>query len=372
VRTAVLTLGLVVSTGGILAAALGPALGGEDRLWPTVWLLWGVVGYLILMRRPGNGVGTAALTVGVSWGIGFGMLALSAAYPTASLAPWAELINVLLGVIPWLAVIWLLLVFPSGVLAGRWERIVGMAVIVFGLVLTVAFAVHPGPMDSTGLPSPLAISALGGVTTVVTGDDSFWVMVGLVIATLLLLVLRWRRSDGMERLQYRWLAVGATGFVISVTIGQLAEENSAGELIWILGGSAIPLSIGIAILRYRLYEIDRLISRTVSYVLVVGVLAAVFAGIVTLASSLLQTESDIAVAASTLAVAAMFNPLRRRVQAVVDRRFNRSSYDAERVMDGFSASLRDEMDPDRVLHGWVSVVNETMKPALSGVWVRHE
>jgi hypothetical protein len=372
VRTAVLTLGLVVSTGGILAAALGPALGGEDRLWPTVWLLWGVVGYLILMRRPGNGVGTAALTVGVSWGIGFGMLALSAAYPTASLAPWAELINVLLGVIPWLAVIWLLLVFPSGVLAGRWERIVGIAVIVFGLVLTVAFAVHPGPMDSTGLPSPLAISALGGVTTVVTGDDSFWVMVGLVIATLLLLVLRWRRSDGMERLQYRWLAVGATGFVISVTIGQLAEENSAGELIWILGGSAIPLSIGIAILRYRLYEIDRLISRTVSYVLVVGVLAAVFAGIVTLASSLLQTESDIAVAASTLAVAAMFNPLRRRVQAVVDRRFNRSSYDAERVMDGFSASLRDEMDPDLVLHGWVSVVNETMKPALSGVWVRHE
>jgi hypothetical protein len=333
-------------------------------------LLWGVVGYLILMRRPGNGVGTAALTVGVSWGIGFGMLALSAAYPTSALAVWAELINVLLGVMPWLAVIWLLLVFPSGVLAGRWERVVGVAVIVFGLVLTLAFAVHPGPMDQSGLPSPLAIPTLAGVTTVVTSDASFSVMVGLVVATLLLLVLRWRRSDGMERLQYRWLAVGGLGFVISVTIGQLAEENSAGELIWFLGGAAIPISIGVAILRYRLYEIDRLISRTVSYVVVVGVLAAVFAGVVTLASSVLQTESDLAIAASTLAAAALFNPLRRRVQAGVDRRFNRSRYDAERVVDGFSSGLRDEVDPERVVDGWISVVNETMRPTSSGVWVR--
>jgi hypothetical protein len=126
----------------------------------------------------------------------------------------------------------------------------------------------------------------------------------------------------------------------------------------------------VAVVRYRLYEIDRLISRTLSYLIVVGVLAAVFAGIVTLTSSLLQTQSDLAIAASTLAVAALFNPLRRRVQAVVDRRFNRSSYDAERVIGAISDSLPDEVDPDRVISGWRSVVIETMKPATSGVWVR--
>jgi hypothetical protein len=370
VRRALLLLALVVSTVGIFTAVFGPGLDGADRLWPTVWLLWGVVGYLILIKRPGNGVGTAALIVGLSWGIGFGMGTLSAAYPGASAAAWAELINVVLGVIPWLAIVWLLLVFPSGTLLGRWERIVGRILIAVGSILTVGFAIHPAPMEFSGLPSPLAVAALGDVTTVLTGDETFMVLVGLVFVTLLLLVLRWRRSEGVERLQYRWLAVGALGFLISISIGQFVPEDSAGELVWFIGGAAIPVSIGIAVLRYRLYEIDRLISRTVSYVIVVGALAAVFAGVVTLASSLLETESDLAIAASTLAVAALFNPLRRRVQTTVDHRFNRSRYDAERVMDAFSGNLRDEVDPDRVVDGWVTVVNETMRPASSGVWVR--
>jgi hypothetical protein len=370
VRRALLLLALVVSTAGIVAAVFGPGFDDGDRLWPTVWLLWGVVGYLILMKRPGNGVGSAALIVGLSWGIGFGLGTLSAAFPGAPAAAWAELINVVLGVIPWLTIVWLLLVFPTGTFVGRWERIVGGMLIVVGSILTVGFAVHPAPMEFSGLPSPLAVAALGDVTRVVTGDDSFMVLVGLVFVTLLLLVLRWRRSEGVERLQYRWLAVGALGFLLSISIGQFAPEDSAGELVWFVGGAAIPLSIGIAILRYRLYEIDRLISRTVSYVVVVGVLAAVFAGIVTMTSSLLQTDSDLAVAVSTLAVAALFNPLRKRVRAVVDHRFNRSRYDAERVMAGFTGSLRDEVDPDQVVDGWVSVVNETMKPATSGVWMR--
>jgi hypothetical protein len=139
---------------------------------------------------------------------------------------------------------------------------------------------------------------------------------------------------------------------------------------WSIGVASIPVAVTMAITRHRLYEIDRLISRTVSYTIVVALLAVVFAGVVTLAGSLLQTESDLAIAASTLAVAALFNPLRRRVQALVDHRFNRSRYDAERVMNRFSESLRDEVDPDRVVGGWVSVAIETMKPVFAGVWVR--
>ena len=369
-RRPILLLALLISIGGILAGALGPGLEEGDRLWPTVWLLWGIVGYLILLRRPGNGVGTAALLVGVSWGIAFGLGALSFTLSGAP-AAWAELINVVLGVVPWLAIIWLLLVFPSGVVAGRGERIVGTAVIVFGVVVTLAFALHPAPMEFTGLPSPLGVPALSGTTTVLTSDGSFSIMIGLVVATLVLLVLRWRRSTGIERLQYRWLLLGGSLFVLITALGQFLSEDSRAELLWLLGGSAIPVSIGIAILRYRLYEIDRLISRTVTYALVVGILALVFAtGVVWIPSALGLGDTPLVVAGSTLAVAALFNPVRRRVQSWVDRRFNRSRYDAARVVARFSGSLRDEIDPDRVVRGWVSVVSETMHPASVGVWLQ--
>jgi hypothetical protein len=136
VRRALLTLALVVSIGGILAGALGTALEGGDRLWPVVWLPWGIVGYLILLKRPGNGVGAAALTIGVLWGISFGMLTLSTVFPGQELAAWVELTNIVLGVLPWLAIIWLLLVFPSGTYESWWERGTAIVVLVMGLVMS--------------------------------------------------------------------------------------------------------------------------------------------------------------------------------------------------------------------------------------------
>jgi uncharacterized membrane protein YbhN (UPF0104 family) len=135
-------------------------------------------------------------------------------------------------------------------------------------------------------------------------------------------------------------------------------------LIWV----AIPVSIFLAITRYRLYDIDRLISRTITYALVVGVLITAVAGLATVVGT--QFEEPWVVAATTLGVAAIFNPLRRRVQVWVDRRFNRSKYDAERVMDEFAGSLRDEVDGDEVVDGWVQAVTETMQPSAMGVWVR--
>ena len=195
-------------------------------------------------------------------------------------------------------------------------------------------------------------------------------MVVLALSAVISLIFRLRHSSGIERLQFRWLLLGSSLFVLISALGQILPEDSAGELLWLLGGSAIPISIGVAVVRYRLYEIDRLVSRTVSYAIVIALLAAVFAGLVTLVGSFLDTASDLAVAASTLAVAALFNPLRRRVQRGVDHRFNRSRYDSERVMSGFTSSLRDEVDPDEVLGGWLSVVINTMQPASVGAWVR--
>jgi hypothetical protein len=140
---------------------------------------------------------------------------------------------------------------------------------------------------------------------------------------------------------------------------------------WSLAVATIPVAVTMAITRHRLYDIDRLFSRTLSYALVVGFLGLVFAtGVVWLPSALDIGDTPLVVAGTTLAVAALFNPVRRRVQAGVDRRFNRSRYDAERVVEGFTWSLRDEVDPERVMDGWMSVVGQTMQPAAAGAWVR--
>jgi hypothetical protein len=195
-------------------------------------------------------------------------------------------------------------------------------------------------------------------------------------AALWSLFMRYRKAGTVERLQLKWFLLACLSFVAALSTEFAFEGMGYPEAplvvdLWIdLSLISIPVAATLAILRYRLYDIDRIISRTLSYAIVIGLLAMVYALGVTGLTSLLDTDSPLVVAASTLAAAALFNPLRRRVQAGVDHRFNRSRYDAERVMDGFSGSLRDEVDPDQVVTGWLSVVNETMHPSSAGIWVR--
>jgi hypothetical protein len=172
----------------------------------------------------------------------------------------------------------------------------------------------------------------------------------------------------------KWLlaAVGFFGLVYAV----LAVMNDTMlpawvDFLFVPAVISIPIAIAIAVLRYRLFDIDRLVSRTVSYALVVGVLAALFFGIVSLLTGLIPpNQNDLTIAASTLVVFALFNPLRKRIQGLVDRRFNRSRYNSQRVIDGFSETLRDQIDSDQVVEGWVGVVSQTMQPSAVGVWVR--
>ena len=180
--------------------------------------------------------------------------------------------------------------------------------------------------------------------------------------------MRWRRSDDLERRQIKWFFVAAVGLLAALVIAVLDLNQALNEIALASGLTGIWMAIAVAVLKYRLYDIDRIISRTVSYALVIVVLAAVYLGLVTAIS--LQFEGSLAVAASTLAVAVLFNPLRRRVQDVVDRRFNRTAYDTAHVLDGFADSLRDEVDSDELVNGWVDVVSETMQPASVGVWVK--
>jgi hypothetical protein len=186
------------------------------------------------------------------------------------------------------------------------------------------------------------------------------------------LVIRWRNSAGLQRQQIKWLAMGA-----ALAVAALAVTGFNTSELWevVLAASAfatVPVAIVAAILRYRLYEIDRIISRTVSYTIVVAALGALFALIAVVLPNWLPGvgDSPVLVAASTLAVAGLFNPVRRRVQRWVERRFNRARYDAQRVMDDFVANLRGEHDALDIVTGWTGVVAETMQPAVVGVWVR--
>lgn len=366
-RRLVLAASVVGATAGIVLGAVYGGLEGGDVLWPLTWFVWAPVGGMVLLRRPGNGVGVAMLAIGVAWGVGFAFLALAASSAPLEVRVWGEMMNVLFGVLPWLGIIWLLLVFPSGALEGRLERVTGLGLFLVAAFGVLSFAVSPAPMETTGMPSPLAISWMGDATDWFV-SDGFIVVVVLLAASVVSLARRWRHSIGVERHQYRWLVLGGVVFVSILGLAQVAPEDGAAQYSWIVAAISIPAAVGVAVTRYRLFEIDRIISRTVSYALIVGLLVSAVAGVAALAGA--QFQEPWVVASTTLGVAAVFNPVRKRIQLAVDRRFNRSKYNAERVASEFASSLRDGVDPADVVNGWVAVISETMHPEVLGVWVK--
>jgi Na+/proline symporter len=188
-------------------------------------------------------------------------------------------------------------------------------------------------------------------------------------------VVSYRRSSGESRQQLKWLMTGGVisivGLLLAMTIGNSNEFvprilGFAG----FLGVIALPVGIGVGILKYRLFEIDRLISRTLAYAILTGLLVGVFVGIVALATDVLPFSSPVGVAASTLAAAALFNPLRIRVQRLVDRRFNRARYDAEAIAAAFTLRLRDAVDLDTVRRELLAAVDGAVQPTHASVWIR--
>jgi hypothetical protein len=190
-------------------------------------------------------------------------------------------------------------------------------------------------------------------------------------------VVSYRRSSGERRLQLEWLvggsAIAAVGGVAGVWLSSRPSEilRVVGS-IGLLAVLALPISMGVAILKYRLYEIDRIISRTLAYAIVTGLLVGVYAGLVLLATRVLPISSPVAVAASTLAVAALFSPLRRRVQRIVDRRFNRARYDADRTVAAFAARLKDAVDLDQTRAELLDVIHRSLEPAYVSVWISQD
>jgi hypothetical protein len=229
---------------------------------------------------------------------------------------------------------------------------------------TECSAVFDNPIGITGVPDAES-GPLGGLL--------YGVLLAAAVLAMVSLGVRFYRADFRERQQIKLVLWVLGLFVGSTLLEALVEDVMGGfipvmQVVDFLMWVAIPLSVFLAITRYRLYDIDRVISRTITYALVVGLLAAGVAGLATLIGT--RFREPWVVAATTLAVAAVFNPLRRRIQVWIDRRFNRSRFDAQKVMDGFAGSLRDEVQLQAVVEGWVGVVEETMQPAALGVWVR--
>ena len=274
-----------------------------------------------------------------------------------------------------------ILLFPDGRLPSvfwQWTlRIYGVlyAALLAATAVAVAAALaqHPVRVDSTaGLA---AVDHPAGWFNAVQGPLT-GVAVVLSLAFIARQALSWRRASGDRRQQLKWLASGAV--VTLVCLGLAVTYSTAGVpktfLAWIgsiawVGVTALPVSIGVAILKHRLYEIDRIISRTLAYAIITGLLVGMYAGLVLLATQVLQVHGPVAVAASTLVAAALFSPLRRRVQHVVDRRFNRARYDADQTVAAFAARLKDAVDLDAIHEDLAGAVHHALEPVHVSVWI---
>jgi hypothetical protein len=386
--TALVLAGLLVALLAVEWPFAGLAhLNVDSSTGGTQWWTFtpfGVVGFVVAWRKPGNPIGWCLLGLAVAG-------ALSQAGSLYAIAGY----RIRHGTLPlgWLAMLaqpgWAIaivlagltvLIFPDGMLPSPRLRWVLWLYLAMGLVwmssayiLTInAIVRHDIRIDSGGNLLALDNGA---------ASPAWWnvlqnvLLVSLALSMLLSLagqVVSYRRSSGERRQQLKWLlggfAAGLAGLGLGIALGNVTGFGGVVGSVAILAVFAIPLSMGVAIFKYRLYDIDRVLSRTLAYAIVTGLLIGIYAGLVLLAQQVLRFSSPVAVAASTLAAAALFNPVRRRVQHAVDRRFNRARYDADQTVTAFAARLQDAVDLDAVRDDLAGVVLAALEPAHLALW----
>jgi hypothetical protein len=331
-----------------------------------------LVGLVITLRRPEHPIGWGFAAAGLCSSI----QAASVAYADASLHAGAHLPGDLLAanLTQWifapgiyLGFTMVFLRFPNGDLLGpRWRRVARLG-IVSAAAISAVNALAPGPLNNyPQFDNPIGL-AIPGLTAL--QFLSLFAYVATLFAAAAAVVIRYRRAVGIERLQMRWFLVGVIGAVIDFALMVLMTMLTGDVGPAVLLMSLLPICAGIAILRYRLFDIDRIVSRAVGYLLITGLLVGVYVGCIAVTDVVLPVGSSFGVAAATLAAAALFQPVRRRVQRVVDHRFNRSQYDAARTVDAFAVRLRDEVDPDVVRHDLLDVTARAIEPSSISLWV---
>ena len=341
-------------------------------------VLAAALGWLIVRRQPGNRIGLLLM--------GFGALLVfyedAARYAVADyhvhrgtlpLGFPAVLIASELWSVMFLMPPLIILLFPDGTLPPRWRMVCRAYLAVCALIIAILLGggallmrgtriVVQGNGQLVGNSSPAG--ALGFVVLIAfLAVPVFWV------SFVARQVLSWRRATGERRAQLKWLMAGSAASVIGLTGGFAFQSGMLNTVCLVVGIFSLPVCIVFAILKYHLYDIDRLISRTVSYTVVTGLLIGVYAGMVTFATRVLPFTSPVGIAASTLVAAALFNPLRRRVQRVVDRRFNRARYDADQTVAAFAGRLKDAVDLDSVRDDLATVVQQALEPDHTSIWV---
>ena len=367
--------------GNAAAIALSVAEGnfgepGEALLW-MAFTAFLVVGCLILTRRPGNVIGwiftaVGLLTMAAALAENYAKYAYAhpGSLPGPLVAAWV--FNWIWGPLAVLVLVFPLLLFPTGrSLSPRWRPVTWLAV-GFTAVLTVLGMLRPSLYltDEQSSANPIGVAGVdfeaAPLSTILNGLSLF-----LLAAAVVSLVVRFRRSRGVERQQLKWFTYAGALVLLIPLIGFVVPSLGNAAFVLVL---ALPIAVGIAILRHRLYDIDRLINRTLVYGLLTAILGTLYAAAVLVLGQLFggigAEPPSWAIAAATLAVAALFQPARRRIQVVVDRRFNRRKYDAARTVEAFSVRLRDELDLDTLTGELLTVVDQTMQPTQASLWLR--
>ena len=346
----------------------------------AIWLLFATVGLVLTVRRPANPIGWLYAAAGLVWTLYIPWdpwvdQLLRSGRPLPPAARLAALAGDSLWAVGiTLAITLPLLLLPDGRLRSPRWRPVAIAAIAGTAASVVGWSLAPEPMTQTLVPvaKPFPLHGVAGTVAETVNWIGWGVLFACVPAAATCVVLRFRTSRGVERQQLRWVVAGAAvaGAAPLVLLplglsGLVPEDLFAIPLLL-----SVPLAIAVAVLRYRLWDLDRLVSRTVTYAAVTALLVIPYLLILPAATGLAGSSGSLAVAALTLAAAAAFAPLRRRVQDLVDRRFNRRRYDAARTVEGFAVRLRDQVDLGALHAELLAVVDQTMQPTQASLWLR--
>jgi hypothetical protein len=386
--------GLTVTVAAVVVALSAITQDSSDGLatnvpWVLVAVAFAAVGVAVARRQPRNSIGWLLIAVGLVFLLSY----VGNTYAVIDYRHHHGALPLGLGAV-FLGVLWDLaallipltvLLFPNGqVPSARWRWTLWVYLTVLGFVVISAEVVaiaSPVHINSGG--SPTSSDLTGTMAALNTMSSILFAPLGVLWLTWTgRLVGSYRAASGVSRQQLKWLVGGAMltaiAFLITGGVALLVPGSGGPSGAWqllatgvlSLGIAALPVGLGVGILKYRLYDVDRLISRTLSYAIVTGLLVGVYVGLVTLATRVLPFSSPLGVAASTLAAVALFNPLRRRVQRLVDRRFNRARYDAEGMVAAFARRVRDDVDLEAVSSEFVGAVQSSVEPAHVSLWLR--
>jgi hypothetical protein len=337
---------------------------------------YATVGLVLSLRRPANPIGWLYAAAGLVWSLAIpGDSWLVQLVAEHRPLPLAAQVAAVFGEFNWapatvLGVTLPALLVPDGRLRSRRWRPVAATSMVAAVLVVMGGGLAPARLEDLPIANPFGLAGPAGDVAAMLAGAGYLLWVATMVASLACVVVRFRSSRGVERQQLRWVAAGAAAAVAGLLAGAAVSQDNVLSGVLYSSVLCIPLAVAVAVLRYRLWDLDRLVSRTVTYAVVTALLVVPYLLIVPAAGRLVGGSGSLAVAAATLAAAALFQPLRRRVQELVDRRFNRRRYDAARTVEGFAAHLRDQVDLDALRAELLAVVDQTMQPVGASLWLR--